>query len=188
MDSEIIKFYKGEPNASGITIDDFWTFDRFELERCHGYIQWVFPNVEPSMFNKKSQTLTEEDIKEFKTNQKLRQSILLSFDKFLVFLGLQVKFNGVREIPEVCCPESFTVKEISKGVNYDSAKSNWQTKRNHNYLRITRIINFLNIVDFKDVARAFYDFIMTLVAEVPEKFNETTLEYWDAAINEREMK
>ena len=50
--SQIVEFYRGErPDYLGRWLRDLWGWDNDRLEMIHNYIQVLFPNEQPSLFN-----------------------------------------------------------------------------------------------------------------------------------------
>ena len=169
MNSEIIKFYRGERNKNNVTLEEVWDFSDKELEHIHNYIQFLFPIVEPDYWNRDTPKLSEEDIKEFKNDKVLRRNLVQSFIVILGFWGFDVNVDSGDII-------------ISKSEDYEHKRKNWQTYMNHNFLRITRVIHCLNDLGFYKLADKFHQCIMDVVAENPERFNKTTIEFWDKAM------
>ena len=168
--SEIIDFYSGGEDLKGRTLEYMWNFDYFALENVHDYIQYLFPITEPSYFNRGFPRLLTSDIRQFRNSQELKHNLLISFVVMLDFFGLKISAE-----------EKIT---IEKAENYNERKDNWQTGRNHNFLRITRILTSLKLLGLEDVSLAFYWCLIRLVEEDPSGFNFISLEYWKAAVSE----
>jgi hypothetical protein len=166
--SEITQFYNGRMNKNGMILDEIWDYDYEKLEHVHNYIQWLFPIVEPDYWNRDTPKLTPEDINEFKADVDLQIKLLTSLEVMLDFWGFKINYyeNGI---------------EISKSKNYEERKLNWQTKTNHNFLRMTRVIHCLNDLGLKRVGDAFFNCLMEVVDENPDKFNQFTVEFWKKA-------
>ena len=49
--SEIIQFYNNLPNEKGVTLNDIWDMPFEELDKCHNFIQYLFPTQEVSQFH-----------------------------------------------------------------------------------------------------------------------------------------
>jgi Mg-chelatase subunit ChlD len=64
----------------------------------------------------------------------------------------------------------------------DASVADWLTPRNHNFLRLTRILKSLSIVDAAPLARALLQALEQIVAERPSIAEERTLEYWRQAV------
>ena len=56
-----IRFWRGEPNPDGLTVEAVLAMSDEELEDKHDWIQWAFPNPKPSQFNPTAPTLTKEE-------------------------------------------------------------------------------------------------------------------------------
>jgi Opioid growth factor receptor (OGFr) conserved region len=163
----IVDFYKGLiPNSDGRTIEDIWNFTRDEREDVHDYIQWLFPNVEPSRFNPDAPLLTEEDIKAFKADPDLLDRVEFSLEIMEVFYYL----DGIADYPNL----------PSEGQLW------WITKNNHNYMRITRILNCLNVLGMKDALERFWRELVKIYSEFPNVIGTTTMDYWFEAIQPKE--
>lgn len=66
--STLTDFYKGKTtDHAGRMLSDYWRFDDAQLEREHGYIQWMFPLPVGSKYNKEAPILMPGDIAEFRT-------------------------------------------------------------------------------------------------------------------------
>lgn len=168
-ESEIIDFYSGQVNKNNITIQEVWDFDYEKLEHVHNYIQWLFPMVEPDYWNRDTPKLSEEDILKFKESAVLGVRLLNSLETVLDFWGLEINYYSDSII-------------VGKAKNYNDRKDNWQTKMNHNFLRITRVLHCLNDLGFKRVANAFFTCLMELYNENPKGFNEVSVLCWKKAM------
>lgn len=59
------------------------------LERCHDYIQTLFPLPESSRFSWTSELIDEEVFNAFRATEKLRDNLRRAFDRILSFYGLE---------------------------------------------------------------------------------------------------
>ena len=168
--SAIVDFYGGGEDLKGRTLEYMWNFDYFALENVHDYIQFLFPIPEPSYFNRGFPRLLISDIHKFRDSKELKHNLLISFIVMLDFFGLKISAE-----------EKIT---IEKAENYKERKNNWQTGKNHNFLRITRILISLKTLGLENVSLAFYKCLIKLVEENPIGFNFTSLEYWKDAVKE----
>ena len=64
--SEITDFYRGSLNKNGVNLNDIWDMSFEELDKCHNFIQYLFPTQEVSQFHPEAPLLTNEDIEEFR--------------------------------------------------------------------------------------------------------------------------
>lgn len=106
---------------SGVNQSDDW------LEQKHDYIQWLFPTDQLSHFNLKAPVISTKSADDLvqKHGDKLKEKILESFFRMAKFYGFHVFYN---------IDGSITIKPndvIGKG---------WLNKGNHNFLRLTRIM------------------------------------------------
>ena len=69
--SRLVEFYLGRTRDDrGRLIYDILMFDDHQLEHTHDYIQWLFPLDTPSAFNLTAPILTQQDIAEFRDNER----------------------------------------------------------------------------------------------------------------------
>lgn len=116
------------------------------MEREHDYIQWMFPTAERSMFNPLAPMLTSEQQAAFKHSPVLQQALRLNFEHFCSFLGLEVKRIASEEV-RVVVGTHFT-ERVS--VCWDSTFGG-----NHNWLRISRVLQSLGLCSLPCEQRAF---------------------------------
>src|SRR5579864_4023505 len=90
MRSSIVAFYRGEaPDYLNRRLQDIWGWDNDRLEEVHDYIQVLFPNREPSMFNARAPLLDDETVAAFRSDPRLRENLVLSLARMLRFYGLR---------------------------------------------------------------------------------------------------
>ncbi|RNA21718.1 dentin sialophospho -like isoform X1 [Brachionus plicatilis] len=143
-----LQFYKGEiaSKPEGGYIDEIlnnWSSDYDLLENHHGYIQWLFPNVDPGM-NFHSQPLQQEELEIMKNDQEIVNKMLSSFRMMLNFYGMKIDQKNL------VIKRS---KEYRK--RYDNLKKN-----RHNFLRLTRILNCLAEFELVDYQYAWIQFLI----------------------------
>lgn len=137
--SEIIAFFQGAPNRNGLTVHDIHEFDRDQLETKHDFIQWLFPTKSPSAFNPDVPSLTNKDIARFKRHRAYRKVLLANLNLMLAFYGFGAGPDG-----------------IEKASNFRFATSQWVTPHNHNYMRISRILDSLVTLHCRRQAISLY--------------------------------
>lgn len=142
--TKIIDFYLGEANMpeTDLTIQSIWNMSDEKLEYGHSWVQWAFPLTEPSNFNPDAPLLTEEDILLFKENPILQSNLLTSFIRFINFLGISL--------------------ENEKLIQNDNFQPILWTQPNHNWFRITRVLNSLKLLGLERQAEIFYIFLSDL--------------------------
>jgi len=159
----LLSFYRGEgADHAGRRFDDILSWDHRRLEMVHDYIQWLFPLTEPSRFNPDAPLLKPEDIAAFRIDDDLRARVLRALDLVLEFLGL--RRDGA---------------DIARGPNFTSRAANWLEPANHNHLRLTRIMLFLNHIGFTVEAAALLRCLEDIAThEGREIISARTLSFW----------
>jgi hypothetical protein len=166
MSQDIIGFYRGRAvNQLGMSIKDVLAMSTDQLETDHHYIQWVFPLPEKSQMVPTSPVLTQSDIDEFRSDDSLRGTMVRVILKMLDFYGLQLTTLG-----------------IGKGSNFDVRAEDWITPKNHNFLRLTRIIRSMKLLGLEDWAKSLYDCLCEVYEEHKGTIGPLTKKFWDEAI------
>lgn len=163
--SQIVEFYRGTgEDSEGRKLADVWAFGDDDMEFHHDFIQWMFPLKEPSRFNFRAPTLTEEDIRAFRDEEALRSNLERSFERFLAFLGLAREGGRVKPAADF---------EAKRWIFQDP---------DHNWLRITRVLTSLRLLGLEDLSRAFYEGLLDLMKDGRARITAETRRYWrDAA-------
>lgn len=163
----IIDFYQGTgTDRAGRKIEDIWSWDDRRLEMVHDYIQWLFPLPDPSRFNPSAPLLSAEDRSAFRLSPELQARAVRSLDLMLSFLGL------VREAHRIVRAPTFAARA-----------PNWLEPANHNYLRLTRILLFLDLVGLETQARALLSCLEDIAAvEGRQAIGARTLQFWREAV------
>ncbi|KAF2194497.1 hypothetical protein K469DRAFT_460116, partial [Zopfia rhizophila CBS 207.26] len=95
----LIDFYdpavKGK-DAKGRTLHSILAWEDMRLERCHDYIQMLFPLPEGSPFNIEAPIIDREVLEAFRSRSELRVRLRQSFERILQFYGfvLQKEYEG----------------------------------------------------------------------------------------------
>ena len=169
MSRDIIGFYRGdERNQVGETIDDIFKMSMNELEKDHCYIQWLFPLPEKSKAVPTAPVLCEADIQDFKSDESLQMKMAKATMKMLSFYGLTI--NGGDE------------SLIVKGSNWEERSKEWITPRNHNFLRLTRMIRSLKLCGMETWAKALHNRLCKIYEENSGTIGPLTKQFWDEAI------
>ncbi len=168
--SQLMEFYRGTgEDSEGRKLADLWAFDDDAMEFHHDYIPWMFPLEEPSRFNFRAPTLSEEDVRTFRDDEELRANLERSLDRFLAFLGLAR--DGGRVVPAA----DF---EAKRGVFLAP---------DHNWLRITRVLSSLKRLGLEGLSRAFHEGLLDLMKDGRARITPETRRHWrDAAPGEVE--
>lgn len=170
LPNPILRFYLGEGrDNAGRTILDVLRFDDHELEYHHDFIQWLFPLETRSGANPLAPTLTKTEIDSFQVQPVLRERLQQAFERMLRFYGLELVSLG----------DSLTVQKSS---NWQERAVNWLSPRNHNHLRITRILISLRTLGLPELATAFYDALERINSEAQDMITPVTFRFWTNAV------
>ena len=144
VEPKIIQFYKGNiKSISGYFFDDILKFSDLQLETKHDFIQSLFPLFEKGMAD--SYLLNKKAIKIFKENKKLKIKVLSSLLLMINFYGYEFIY---KEKTPIDIKRIKPIKRILNNTIIGLYSSN-------NYLRITRIIKFLKLIDLDYYALLF---------------------------------
>lgn len=129
-----------------------WTDE--QLERCHDQVQHFFPLHEESKHAHTYPIVDKDIIEKAKQSEVIRRNLLLAKDRF-------EKFYGIGQYEDV------------------NKQRKWCKDRNHNLLRITRIIRCLRLFGLDIAASDFYINVITAAKQFD--ISEITFEYWRKA-------
>jgi hypothetical protein len=168
--NEVAEFYKGAVvHPDGYTIDRILTSDDYFLAVKHNYIQWLFPLKKASEAVPGSPILSTQEMQLFRKDPDLRRGLMRSFHRMLQFYGFRiVPGDGGRPV-------------IHKAENFDERRSDWLTPHNHNYRRISRILESLNLLGLPEAAGMFFEALEVVYRENSALIEWTTLSYWKEA-------
>jgi len=168
--SRIVAFYKGQNvHPLQYTIEEMWTWEGRRVETIHNFIQWLFPLNVASANSFKAPILTEEDIQQFKTDAEIRGRLMQSLRMMLKYYGFTFAKEG---------------SQIVKAKDFE-ARSGWLYPSNHNYLRISRILNCLMLLDFDQEAHMFFRALREVYRTHRIYIGEVTWGHWCRAVGER---
>ena len=161
----LIPFYRGsEANIARVTLNQILSWNDARLENVHNYIQWLFPQSTPSQYNPDAPLLDDATIQAFHNDPALQNNLLASFRRMLAFYGLQMD-EGTRV--------------ITRAPNFNQRSSVWLTPGNHNFWRITRIIDSMKLLGFPGCSRAFLTILQDIVRiEGVGIVSDETLGHW----------
>lgn len=84
--SGAVRFLKGETaDPRGRTVAHILSFSDNELERCHNYIQWLFPLNEPSVAVPGSPVLSRGDIRAIRKSEKAQANMRAARERMQMF-------------------------------------------------------------------------------------------------------
>lgn len=164
--SAIVEFYAGRgTDGAGRRLDEVWRFAPRELETRHDFIQWLFPLREPSRYNPAAPLLAADDEAAFRAEPLLRDNLLHSLDLMLGFYGLSR--NGTA----VSLPARETL-----------ARAPWLAPGDHNHLRLSRIVQSLQILGQEDLSRSLQAALLSLAQAFPDRVAPRTVDVWSSLL------
>lgn len=160
---KLFKFLLCEGKIFGKFLPDIWEYSDYQLEYKHDYIQLMFPIDTVSFANRKAPTVTKEDILSHKEDiPRIQENMRKSLVTMLAFYGLKFDEGG---------------SKITVDDDFEEREKVWIRPRNHNYLRITRILKSLHLFGLTEEAKAFLFTLVELSAKYPS-MRESCAEYW----------
>ena len=171
--SQTIKLSISDFHGTDPRIDDSF------LEESHDYIQWLFPNKLQSLYGPgnsqksiywkgaefsmpRQLTLSDNDIHFIETSDIAKVNTIKSLMMMLKFYGFQLVVNGDSGIPVSLKVTTFEIFKTQiphiKMKRLDDAslvKTRFENLRQnrHNYLRITRILKYLNNIKLHAISK-----------------------------------
>ncbi|KAF7888154.1 uncharacterized protein EAF02_002695 [Botrytis sinoallii] len=156
VESRLVSFYRNKtPDNAGRLLSHIMSWDYEKLEDIHDYIQWLFPLPEESMFS--GAPLVDENVfnafHAFNSSTELQCNLKGSLIKMLDFYG----FKFADDL------DGNDLPVIIKSSNFYERCSNWLIRRDHNHLRISRILRSLRVLGLEAEAAAFYKALSDIV-------------------------
>jgi hypothetical protein len=165
----LVDFYRGRNRAGcGATIDEILGWDDGRLERVHDYIQWLFPLRSRSGAVPTAPVLDARQIDAFRADQELRSRLEAAFKRMLAFYGL-------------ACVSTESGLRVERSSSFEDRARAWLRPRNHNYLRLTRIMTSLRLLGLPEHATALFRALDRIYVDRPEAIGPATFAYWKSA-------
>lgn len=123
-------------------IEAFGGRDEFayqQLELRHDYIQWLFPSPERSRFNAQSVPLSAPEGAAIQADPEAKLRVRRAYELIIDFWGFELVDIDTGELQ---CSEGCAARF-----------ANLNTAFNHNFLRISRVLNCLNATGWKCYVR-----------------------------------
>jgi len=168
--NDVAAFYRGEAvHPQGYTIDAVLGWDNERLAVTHDYIQWLFPLKKGSAQVPNSPILSAAEVELFRRDPGLRRTLLRSARRMLAFYGFALSVG-------VDCQA-----RIASTPDFAGRRSDWLTPQNHNYRRISRILESLRLLGLAEVSRLFFTALTELYREDSSAIGWTVYSYWKEA-------
>lgn len=171
--NEVVAFYNGEKvHPDGYTWEQVLAWEDRDLEVRHNYIQWLFPLKKASAQVPGSPIVSEKEAALFRNDPDLRRKLLRSLERMLRFYGFRLVLGQDKQV------------EVTRGADIEARTTEWMTTGNHNYRRISRILESLRLLGLDDLSRVFYRALRALYKEDSSRIGWTTYSYWKEAAGE----
>ena len=147
-----------ETDTKGRYVSDYKVFD-VEWEYNHDVIQWAFPTRTVSEYNPTAPILPEV----FHFTAEHQQTIITLMASYLASLGIDTFYAG---------------KVLSFDYSSDT-HFRWLHQYNHNYKRLTRLIECLGLFQLKTEQTALAEFLIyNLAIKFSKDISTDTVVYW----------
>ncbi|KAJ1303410.1 hypothetical protein OPQ81_011602 [Rhizoctonia solani] len=176
-----LKFYSNEFKCrpDGLLIEDLldrWRGKYNELERRHGFIQWLFPIPEQGL-NMFANPLTKHEIEEITSSPAMLVRVRRAYELMLDFYGMELLDTDTGLI----------------GRKEDGWEERYQnlTSSSHNNLRITRILKCLSILSYPHYAAPFVLHVLNEQSEhglLSTPMLQNSLDRWWANCNRNDQE
>ena len=164
-----IEFLLGQASdGNGRLISEYLQFSPERWEECHDHMQWAFPTHTQSAYNPSAATipltfelssLSDDEL------QRCRATISLLLHSYMRSLSVEFLINHTLI--------TFEAK---------SQYPDWASSRDHNTLRMTRVLECLGIFDMTAIQSALGDWLVyTISVKHHAHISAKTVAYWVAA-------
>jgi hypothetical protein len=151
------------PDNQGRYLSNYYKFTPFEWEAYHDVIQWAFPTKTESRYNSDAPIIPDD----FNYTADNQRTILLLLSGYLESIGLRILGDNSKLFFDY----------MDNFYRYSS----WIHKSNHNYKRLTRVIECLGLFGLKDEQNALVDFLLyDLAIKYRDDISADTVVYWVA--------
>lgn len=165
---QVLRFLQGiGRDGAGRTLEQILSNDDTWFENQHDFVQWLFPSTRASDYNSHAPVLTIAELGQLGADEQARKGLSNAYARMLRFLGLQV--SGV-EITEAPNPSPWVLGPA------------WMRRRDHNDLRITRMLECLHHAGLAAEAMALLAFLERRFSTAA--FKAESLSYWQAAVRQ----
>ena len=171
--NNLIAFYNGDMvHPDGYTLGGIMAEDDYWLEARHNYIQWLFPLKKPSEAVPGSPIISELEVDLFRADIELKSKLMLSFQRMLKFYGFNLAADNNNH------------PIVVKSSDFDKRKPEWLIPQNHNFSRITRILESLTLLGLPDMASLFFAALKELFQKELSTIGWTTYRFWEQAVGQ----
>jgi hypothetical protein len=165
-----IAFLKAQGcDQSGRMVADYLNFTPERWEECHDHMQWAFPTRTKSAFNPNAPVIPEDFA--FNGDSEVVKTLTLLLVQYLSSLGIGCSHDPVMGY-------TFTYSAAWER----GERPYWAHSRDHNMLRITRVLECLGIFGMIELQEDLHDFfVYTIAPTFSDTINAKTVAFWVAA-------
>lgn len=170
---QILQLFRHEKKTpAGDSLDDLRKQSNKVLEDRHDYIQFMFPSIETSQFNRTAPVVTEGVAAAFRQDENMSHELLLNLRRICIFWDFSIKEEHDKILFSLK-PEFFS-KRAKEVIFRNSSKF-------HNFLRVTRVIKSLYTLGLEPYAYALKKFVINDLKDTI-KVPLTTVKFWEDSI------
>ena len=173
----LLNFFTEQP-SSGPTLADVLSWDDYQLEVRHDYIQWLFPLPETSGVSANAPTVTAAVFAAFHASDEraraLQQNARRGFVRMMAFYGWTATYHedALGHYPVLFQPAE----------NQAERCRCWVRRTDHNHLRLTRILRSLRVLGLeKEAATLWREMQFVLRRPTGEAVSQRSRLFWARA-------
>jgi len=171
--SAITNFLMGEGNDNqGRNLNTVLGFDDSKWDECHDFIQWLFPLPVESKFAEFSPVLTHLDVETCNEQVMIQVGMLFAVKRFMQFLGFETAVKRHKE----------DRIRFNRSNKFDQQAKYWLKARDHNHLRISRMLQSLVLFEQENVALEIFKALSLVKCDFPDCITDETMVYWRNAL------
>jgi hypothetical protein len=169
-------FYRHEaPDDRGRMLATILQWDDDKLERSHNTIQRLFPMVEQSRAQPGAPLLSREQIVRIQNDPQAVEGVRQAFDRMMLFYGFE------RRTAQSLGSQ---ITSLHRLPDWEERSRVWLTPNNHNFLRLTRILKSLRLLELHALSEILYQVLQSVYNEKRVVIGERTFQFWtDAAMS-----
>lgn len=174
----LVDFYdpatKGK-DVVGRTLDQILAWRDTRLESQHDFIQILFPLPEGSVVNEWAPVVDEETFLYLRQDSAgFQRTMRRVLARMLAFYGFDIAWG-----PDAA--GAGVVSVTAKAGAEDESFPRWVRPRDHNHLRISRILRSLRVLGLGDEARAFFGALVR-VFDTYRRIGDDSMKFWRRAV------
>lgn len=160
----LLRFFRNEQDEHiPHRLEDVARFTDLDMERYHDFIQWIYPTIKPSENHPNAPVIDEHFAEQLCADKCAMKNYCKTCRRYLNYLNFE-------------CDGNSNISMLSK--NSDS----FIYLPYHNVLRITRMLDSLNLTGHKQCSKAAYEMLFTVMKANPRQMyydsRSASIDYW----------